>query len=675
MNKTLKILATILLFSFACSANFAQSNPDSLFSVKSYHINLDISDFENEIISGSTSIFYEKPKQRLKEIKLNFAGLTSDSVKYEGTKLKFSHAGEYLTIKGKFNNAGNITVFYHGKPQKDASWGGFYFTDSVAFNMGVGMASYPHSYGRVWFPCLDYFNEKAEFTISVSTSKDMKAVCSGVLTEKKQLSDSKIRWTYEMKQDVPPYLVNLAVGKYETIEKMYQGIERNIPIELHFRKHLADKVPGSFVNLKSAAKAFETGYGPYQWPKIGFVGVPFRSGAMEHVCNISYPEYAVNGGKERETLMAHELSHHWFGNLVTCAESEDMWLNEGWASFSEALFKEFTYGKDAYKDYVRNNHLKVLKYTHQYDNGYRAVYGVPPKHTYGSTVYDKGADMVHCLRGYMGDSLFFNTIKHYLQDKKYTAVSTKEFEEYFSVKSGIDLSSFFQNWIYTPGFPHYSAQIIENQKEGENYSVKTRILQQRKERDFIAVSNKIELTFLDNDLNTKTVTAVFDGEEEIRTDHLLFEPTTVLVDMNEKLSDAKVHTAKKITEEGETVFNYTGFSLYVKKLKKPIVIQAAKHFIPPPHIKTAEAEISKESYWTIRGAGKRYKFKGVFYVKSSDFRFTEPVDKLALYYREIESKEWKEIKYDTETISEYEAFFVVDKMPFGDYSVGLKADD
>src|SRR4051812_511852 len=105
--------------------------------------------------------------------------------------------------------------------------------------------------------------------------------------------------------------------------------------------------------------------------------------------------------------MAHELSHHWWGNLLTCETPEDMWINEGWASFSADLFFEWQYGKPTYLQRVKSRHEDIVHYLHHTEGGFRAISGLPHNLTYGSHVYEKGADMIHNLRGYLGDADFF----------------------------------------------------------------------------------------------------------------------------------------------------------------------------------------------------------------------------------------------------------------------------
>ncbi|MFM9986506.1 MAG: M1 family aminopeptidase, partial [Flavobacteriales bacterium] len=145
----------------------------------------------------------------------------------------------------------------------------------------------------------------------------------------------------------------------------------------------------------------------------------------------------------------------WWGDLVTCSNAYDMWINEGWARFSEALFEEVIYGEQAYVDFVRDNHKDVLLNAHRNDGARYPVSGIPHEITYGDHVYNKGADVAHTLRGYMGDVDFFAAIQGFMEEYAYSDVSSETLRDYFSTFTEEDISSYFDNWIFDPGFPEF----------------------------------------------------------------------------------------------------------------------------------------------------------------------------------------------------------------------------
>jgi aminopeptidase N len=176
---------------------------------------------------------------------------------------------------------------------------------------------------------------------------------------------------------------------------------------------------------------------------------------MEHATNISYPLFAINGTLDYETLMAHELSHHWWGNLVTCRTAGDMWINEGLASYCEALFMEGMYGTEAYKKYVRDNFKEVLTRAHRNDGGYYALADIPSALTYGDHVYKKGALIAHNLRGQLEDSTFFSIIQSLMESYSYDNISTSELKAYWQSLTQQDVTTFFEDWIEQPGLPEF----------------------------------------------------------------------------------------------------------------------------------------------------------------------------------------------------------------------------
>jgi aminopeptidase N len=180
---------------------------------------------------------------------------------------------------------------------------------------------------------------------------------------------------------------------------------------------------------------------------------------MEHAGNISYPLYAIDGSSTYETLFAHELSHHWFGNLVTTNTAVDMWLNEGWASYCEALFLECVYGKEAYDKEINNELFEVLRWAHVRDGAYLPVSGVPLAQTYGTHVYTKGSLMAHSLRVLVNnDTAFFNTLKSYFEKYKFKVASSIDFQNHFEKRFGSEIIDFFNSYIFDKG--HTDLQLI-----------------------------------------------------------------------------------------------------------------------------------------------------------------------------------------------------------------------
>ncbi|MCF6366382.1 MAG: M1 family metallopeptidase [Bacteroidales bacterium] len=677
MKKHFTAIIIIICFSniiFAQNKDF-RNNIDVLH----YSINLDITNFINREISGNTVVKLSPVKKDITEIQLDLLKMEIDSVFLFNEKVTdYKYDGKYIIIPYKPEVSDGecctqLNIYYHGHPVQDASWGGFFFSDSTAYNIGVGMAAEPHSFGRVWFPCIDSFTDKATYNYNIKVPEGYKAVCSGVLESETKNEDKTVTFSWSLKQEVPTYLVSVAVAKYDIVEDIYKGIKRDIPISLYVYPEDYENAVYSFQNLKKALASFEKGYGEYVWDRVGYVEVPFTSGAMEHVCNIAYPEYAFDSTLFRETLMAHELSHHWFGNLVTCRTSGDMWLNEGWASFSEALFKEDVYGKEAYKEYVRENHIKVLTQAHIRDNGYRAVYGVPHDYTYGTTVYDKGADVAHTLRDYMGDSLFFNSLTAYMKAFSYRAADTYEFRDFMSKHSGVDLIPFFDTWVFEKGFPHFSINSFNVEKIKTEYKAEVIIAQRLVARDFYGEQNKINLTFVDENLGFHKKRAVMSGPSETLNFFLSSKPVAVLIDAEEQISDATVDNYKIFTKPETYNFPYTDFSIIFSKLKEKAVVQSIVNFIKPEYKNIEGYKLSDVQYWEIRGAATdKYSAEGSFFASMTENNFDEFFDEAVFLYRPNVYTKFEEIDTKSTEINEFEGILTVKNFKFGQYVLAVK---
>jgi len=448
----------LFLLTTLFAGNIVFANPQDSVDVINYGINLNVTDFENKELTGFTILTLKTLYDNQNQISLHFQGLTVDSIVSDDVEISgFYREAQilYITTGTSLSpdDTVDICVYYHGHPDVDPTgWGGFYFKNSTAFNLGVAMEENPHCYGRVWYPCIDDFVDRATYDYRITVLPTHSAVCSGMLQEITENEDSSKTFYWRLEKTIPTYLSSIAVGEYELYENIYHGINEDIPTDIYTLPDDSAIVAGSFIHLNEMMEAFESAFGAFNWPRVGYVWVDFSGGAMEHATNIALMKGAFSGTLSYETLIAHELAHNWFGNQVTCETAGEMWLNEGWASYSEAIFVEYLYGKNSFKNYVRDNLHSVLRSAHSDDDGFRAVYGIPHEYTYGTTVYDKGSLVAHTLRGYMGDDLFFPAITNYLEEFAFAHAGSEDFKNSLEQHSGMELDDFFDFWVYSPGF-------------------------------------------------------------------------------------------------------------------------------------------------------------------------------------------------------------------------------
>lgn len=609
--KKLFVTLALILSSILFSSLYAETrSPGDSVDVCSYSIHLNLPHLSNHTISGYSILTMTTSANNLTTASLYLLSMNIDSVLVDNADAIFQYNDTVLKVglatPISQGDTIEIKIVYNGQPQQDPSgWGGFYFSSdsAYAFNLGVGFESIPHAYGRVWFPCTDNFTDRALYDVSITVQSGKMAVCGGTLMS---VSHNAGLDTYHwrMHNTIPSYLASMAVGPYTAINDTFQGLNGNIPINIYADNIYSGLIATSFVNLKNILSIYETRFGPYRWERVGYVGVPFNSGAMEHSTNIAYPNVAFTGDLYFEDLMGHELAHQWFGDLMTCSTAGDMWINEGWASYCEAVFKESLYGLETYKSTIRNNHYKVVHQAHIDDYGYHALYNMPMDYTYSTTVYDKGTDVVHTLRHYMGDSLFFSSVKAMLSTYAFNSISSYEMRDFMSTASGINLTDFFDAWVFNPGFPHFSIDSFKITQTTPDIKARVWIRQRLDNAPSFAGSNHFEISFFNENWQQFTDTIIFSGEFASKEFTLPFVPDYAFLDYNEKVSDAVTDYNLIVKSNGNYDIANTLCLLEVSSISDSALVRIEHNWVAPDPMKIPDAGIKRLSdyrYWKIDG--------------------------------------------------------------------------
>jgi aminopeptidase N len=573
--------------------------------VKHYFIDLNMTQIATHIISGSCEIVLMSLMDNLDHITLDLAALTVDSVLIGATNTTFSHAGDQLTVNliQNLQTSDEVTlkVFYHGSPIQDTSWGGFYFNSGYAFNLGVAFDAQPHNYGRVWFPCFDNFVERSKFDFHVLTNFGKTAYCNGTRQSVEVVGTDSLLTHWSIQEEIPTYLACVAVGNYTEAVSSFPSTQGfDIPIYLIAQANDTTDMKNSMVNLSDCLMGFENKLGPYRWPKVGYCAVPFNGGAMEHATSIAYPLFAVDGTLAYETLYAHELSHHWFGDLVTCRNADDMWLNEGWASYCEAIFLENQYGHIEFINHVRDNHKDVLFNAHLDDGGRFPVSGVPSEITYGSHVYNKGADVAHSLRGYMGDAAFFEGLRQYLNAFAYDDVSSEDFRDFMQSYTSADLNSFFENWVFNQGFTE--CRVDHLTVSGNTAQID--ISQHGHYAPDLYTNLPLTLTLMDQQGSTATYDVVVSGSALSQTLTLAdgFIPVGAFLNESDAVSLAVLGEQRTLSVVGSNDFDFAEMDIDINNLggNDSLFLRIENHFaLSDPAGSTPEYYISPDRWWNV----------------------------------------------------------------------------
>jgi len=576
-----------------------------------YHIQLDVFKSAKKL-SGFTTVFLKSHTAFQGEVGLDLLGLAVDSVKVDGVLQSFRRTGSKLYVSVKFKDSAQtpaLSVYYGGTPQKDASWGGFYFDGVYAYNMGVGFDADPHPFGRCWFPCFDTFTDKAAYSFSIGVDSADVAMCNGLLQGTLNDGPGRRRWIWEQKESIPSYLASVAVAPYRLLSGNLSGVNGPVPYVLASLAAATSKMKASFANLQTAFSAFEESYGPHRFPRVGFNAVPFTGGAMEHSTNIAYPLFAVDGTLNYETLYAHELSHHWWGDNVTCATQEDMWLNEGWASYSEKLFLEQKYGQKAYADAMKAHHSDVLRLAHIRDGAVLPVSGIGHEHTYGSHVYKKGADMVHTLRWWMNDRKWKDACVKLQDSFRYGNISTDVMYSIFLRYSFFDLAPFFDQWVKKEGFPGLKIARLETAPQNGKFQSTVLLVQQSRFNFHTYTNFPVWIRWIAADgRGLTTVHTVKQGVQEIRSPLLDFQPVLAELDPADRLSLARTHSYLRLKGDTTAVLPYEFMQVRLKGAADSCTILADHQWVGASLTSGNMGRATPSSYrhWIISGnwAGK-----------------------------------------------------------------------
>jgi hypothetical protein len=609
MNR-IRLVICLLILCTIVKGNSSDTRSDS---VDILHTNLmiDVSDFHTKTLYGRADITFSAKVDGVQYIKLDLLQLSVDSIKSGKNALRFSYNDSVIAINLpvtlSVGQKQTISIFYHGHPiQMPGDFGGFYWDDQYAFNIGVSFLASPHNYGKVWFPCFDNFVERCTYHFAITTDHKRRAMCNGNQDTMAISANGNKTWYWTMSDPIPSYLVSMTVSDYIVLTDSYKGIARNIPIMLAARAADTANLKKSFIHLKDALAIFEKRFGPYQWNRVGYCLVPFSAGAMEHATNISYMAALANGNTAYENIMAHELSHHWFGDLVTCDNESDMWLNEGWAKYCEDIFYEGLYGEDNYQANIRDNHEDVIRMAHIVDSGYLAPAAIRSKYTYSNySVYEKGADRVHTLRGYMGDSLFFSCIKSYLQQYKFQSVNSYTLRDYLVSCSHLKcINDFFADWIFDGGFPDFSIEQTRINNTGSNYNVTVSIRQRSDHTSHYFNNVPLEVAYFDSTGNESKAVASVSGNCTQYSTSLPFYPVYIALDFDEKLSTAvTAQWFKMAGVDHQYEFGVAKMTVNLKQSTDTSLLRIEHHWVGPDVSKNniRGLHLSDYRYWNVDG--------------------------------------------------------------------------
>ncbi len=441
-------------WSFSPARGF-EARADSLtgFDVQTYTITLNINHSAQQI-SGNV-LATVLAEQDLTSIPYNLIGLNVSAVLVNDEPAAFTHANGIVNISLNITAGQTFTtqVFYAGSPQLSPN----VYHIGMIFNANTVFTISDPDAARYWWPCFDHPWDKAMVNLNVTLRSDWKVAANGIRESSTDNGDGTATTVWKGHNPMTTYLACVTCGPYVEIEQTSGDLPiQNFVMQSQYNNALLD-----LANLPEMIAYFSQIFGPYPFEKYGNAVVNMSTyGAMEHQTITTLGSYIINGNGTYELTIAHELAHQWFGNAVSFLTFADVWLSEGFATYSEQLWKDRTEGWQAACDYVASSY-------HQY---YLSWEGSDPQTIYDPSFnsyfappsYEKAASVLHMLRLRLGDDQFFELLQTWFDTYKHGNVVTSEFQALAEEVSGQDLEQFFHQWIYSAGTPSLEYSVWNN---------------------------------------------------------------------------------------------------------------------------------------------------------------------------------------------------------------------
>ena len=463
------------------------------YDVTYYNLNVTIDEKEktiersfNDIHFTSTSDFETIQIDLAKNMEILlilFPDKELDSACYDveyDYELEFTREHDAVFVKFpriiKKGEQSSIRVWYSGYPREAVNppWdGGFSWKIDKNNNPWIGVSCQGLG-ASVWWPNKDHQSDEPDsMTIKVSARNPLKIICNGNLRSEKTtfssyLQDSINTSEWFVSYPINNYNVTLNIGDYVHFQDEYVSGEDTLDLSYYVLSYNEEKAKKHFEQVKPMMECFENYFGKYPFWEDGYALVETSYLGMEHQSAIAYgndylPGYlgslGYSGGLEFDYIIVHETGHEWWGNSITTNDIADMWIHEGFCTYSEALYVECLYGYDQMLEYVNNqkrfirNNSPIVGHYHVNDKG-------------SGDMYHKGSVMLHTLRTLIeNDELWFELIKEISEKFQYETLDAQEIMNYIMERTSYDLTDFFSQYLNHEKLPEFQYKLV---KEGRN---------------------------------------------------------------------------------------------------------------------------------------------------------------------------------------------------------------
>lgn len=414
------------------------------YDVRHYTLDLDV-DMDENIISGTVTL-EAVATQELSAFNLDFNGFEISELTVNDDSANFIRDGRELTIRPTARLAQGdeftVAVTYAGEPQDRGSGfsGGW-----VRYPRGVFVASEPAGAAN-WYPVNDHPLDKATYTFIITVEAPWVVAANGLLQETIENNDDTITYVWESQYVMASYLATVNIAEFAV--QTQEGPD-GLPIRNYFPAEIAEETAEYYERTPEMIALFNELFGPYPFEAYGVVVADVSLGFALETQTISL----FGRGETSEEIVAHELAHQWFGNQVTPATWQDIWLNEGFATYASWLWFEHLEGDGSLDDYITGLYEALADPTFVIGNP-NPVGKPESNQLFNVLVYVRGALTLHALRLRIGDdAVFFDVLRTYLDRYAYANVYTADFIAVTEEVTGLELSDFFTAWLYDPQMP------------------------------------------------------------------------------------------------------------------------------------------------------------------------------------------------------------------------------
>ncbi|MCB0603087.1 MAG: M1 family metallopeptidase [Saprospiraceae bacterium] len=444
------------------------------WDLRYYHLAVRVNPGDSTISGSNTVGFTALDAGDVMQIDLQYP-MQINKATFQNKPLSYERQGNayFIHLPGSVNKGQNeeIEVFFSGHPQvaRRPPWdGGITWSRDKAGNPFV--ASSCQGLGAsVWWPCKDHmYDEVDSMTIQVTVPDSLQDVSNGRLRKVSSAEKGWHTYTWAVVNPINNYGVNINIGDYVKWKDTLQGEKGTLDLSYYALLENEDAARSQFKQVKLMLRAFEYWFGPYPFYEDGYKIVETPYLGMEHQSSITYGNHYRNGylgndlsgtgwGLKFDFIIIHESAHEWFANNITYKDIADMWIHESFANYSESLYLEYYFGKQAGQEYVIGTRERI-----QNDQPIIGTYGV--NHSGSGDMYYKGGNMLNTLRMIVNDDDKWRQILRTMNARFYhQTVTTEQIEKFLADETGNDLKAFFNQYLRDTRIPKFVYKIVDNQ--------------------------------------------------------------------------------------------------------------------------------------------------------------------------------------------------------------------